>query len=353
MLKYKENFEQTKEYFRAFWKKEVIDRPLIAVTCPKDPANPVWPAPYMAGSADGKYLEALQRQEEYFAGMDYSAGEAIPTFECSFGPDQFAAFLGAKLEIKAGTSWVHPCLESFEGFHAQLGRSENSVYTRLLQFISVAADYAKGKFLINTPDLHSNMDALSAMRSPEELCVDLMLDEENVLSALEQVRKLYPVVIEDVIRAGKFEQTGMIGWAPTYCEGKFATVQCDFSCMIGPAMARKFVIPAIREEAAYLDHCVYHYDGKEALGHLDDVLAIKEIDVIQWVPGDGNPRSIQWMDLLHKIQAAGKGLWIYDWTVDEIKEHFKELKPEGLIFQVSAKDRKEAEGLVSYVKKHM
>jgi succinate dehydrogenase flavin-adding protein (antitoxin of CptAB toxin-antitoxin module) len=57
----------------------------------------------------------------------------------------------------------------------------------------------------------------------------------------------------------------------------------------------------------FLDHCVYHYDGKGALGHLDDILAIPDIDVIQWVPGDGNPRSIEWMDLLHKIQAAGKG----------------------------------------------
>ena len=59
------------------------------------------------------------------------------------------------------------------------------------------------------------------------------------------------------------------------------------------------------------------------------------------------------MDLLHKIQAAGKGLWIYDWTVEEIKAHFKDLRPEGLIFQVSARDKKEAEELVSYVKKHM
>lgn len=157
MLKYKENFEETKKYFRAFWEKEIIDRPLIAVTCPKDPQNPVWPAPYMAGSRDGKYLEALQKQEAYFAGMDYSIAEAIPTFECTFGPDRFAAFLGAELEIKEGlegTSWVHPCLKTLEGFRAELDRSENSVYSRLLQYISVAADYARGKFLINTPDLH-------------------------------------------------------------------------------------------------------------------------------------------------------------------------------------------------------
>ena len=353
MLKYKENFEETKKYFRAFWEKEVIDRPLLAVSCPKDPNHREWPAPYMAGSADGKYREALEQHEKYLASMDYSVAEAIPVFDCSFGPDQFAAFLGAKLEIQESTSWVHPCLNTLEGFHAELDRSEKGVYRKLLDYIALAAEYGKGKFLVNAPDLHSNMDALSAMRSPEELCVDLLLDPDNVEAALAQVRKLYPTVIDDVYRAGKFAETGMIGWAPTYCEGKFAVIQCDFSCMISPDMARKFVIPAIREEAAYLDRCVYHYDGKEALGHLDDILAIPDIDVIQWVPGAGNPRSIEWMDLLHKIQAAGKGLWIYDWSVEEIKEHFKDLKPEGLIFQVETADRKEAESLVSYVKKHM
>jgi 5-methyltetrahydrofolate--homocysteine methyltransferase len=122
--------------------------------------------------------------------------------------------------------------------------------------------------------------------------------------------------------------------------------------MISPRMARKFVIPAVAEEAAYLDHCVYHYDGKEALGHLDDILAIDDIDVIQWVPGDGNPRSVEWMDLLKKIQASGKGLWIYDWTIDEIKQFYKELRPEGLLFQVGARTRAEADDLVEWLRKN-
>ncbi len=118
-------------------------------------------------------------------------------------------------------------------------------------------------------------------------------------------------------------------------------------------MVRTFAIPAIEYEVNHLKHCVYHYDGKEALGHLDDILAIKGIDVIQWVPGSGNPRSIEWMDLLKRIQKAGKGLWIYDWSAEEIKQHFKELKPEGLLFQVTAGSAEEADGLIGYVKKNM
>jgi hypothetical protein len=37
--------------------------------------------------------------------------------------------------------------------------------------------------------------------------------------------------------------------------------------------------------------------------------------------------------LLKKIQVVGKGLWIYDWTNDELKQSYKELRPEGLFFR--------------------
>ena len=155
-------------------------------------------------------------------------------------------------------------------------------------------------------------------------------------------------------KAGNMEKTGSIGWAPTYAhKGKFAVIQCDFSCLISPQQVREFVIPAVEEEAAFLDYSVYHYDGKDALGHLDDILAIKDIDVIQWVPGDGQPRSIEWMELLKKIQKAGKGLWIYDWTCEEILQNFKELKPEGLVFSVGASSEDEAKRLVENVARKM
>jgi hypothetical protein len=97
---------------------------------------------------------------------------------------------------------------------------------------------------------------------------------------------------------------------------------------------------------------VYHYDGPGALSHLDEILGIKKIDVIQWVPGAGQPRTIEWMDLLKKIQKSGKGLWLYDWTVQEIKDHFKELDPRGVMYSVWTKSQKEGEELLEYLKRN-
>jgi 5-methyltetrahydrofolate--homocysteine methyltransferase len=113
---------------------------------------------------------------------------------------------------------------------------------------------------------------------------------------------------------------------------------------------KKFFLPYVRQEVEHLDHCVYHLDGKVCLQHLDELLAIPGIDCIQWVPGDGQPRSIEWMDLLKKIQAAGKSVWIYDWTPEEIRTRFRELDPAKVVFSVGCASQDEGEQLLRDVR---
>jgi hypothetical protein len=353
------DFNRKKRYWDAYWQKEVLDRPLINVTSPKKGVE-------FRGFPYNDHISATacltKDYKNYFgafkASMDttYYGGESIPFVNVTLGPDQYAAFLGASIKTQEGfiTTWVEGHVDDWTNFEVNIDRSENSYFQRIQECIEYGTRFADGEFLIAMLDLHSNMDALSALRGPQNLCLDLMDCPEEVHRVLNAVRKTYPEVHEMVHRTGKMDKYGSIGWSPTYCpSGRFAVIQCDFSCMMSPAQVREFVIPAIREEAAYLDRCVYHYDGKDALGHIDDILSIQEIDVIQWVPGDGQPRSIEWMDLLTKIQKAGKGLWIYDWTADEIETRFKELSPEGLLFSIHVDSQDEADRLLENVKSNM
>ena len=65
----------------------------------------------------------------------------------------------------------------------------------------------------------------------------------------------------------------------------------------------------------------------------------------------GQPRSIEWMDLLTKIQSAGKSLWIFDWTAEEIKANVKHLKPELVAFSLGAQTPEQADDLLEYLEK--
>ena len=355
---YKDDFEGAKKYWSAFWNKEMIDRPVVSITAPKkgiEMPSYYWSPTYSYNVCmDGNYQEALNKYEDVVAAT-YYGGEALPSFEVTLGPDQYAGFLGSKIEAGEGfyTTWAHPVVDDWSNFEVKIDQSTGSYFDKVKKYMDYAATFAKDKFFINMLDLHSNMDALSALRGPQDLCMDLYDCPEEVHRVLNEVRKTYPEVFEMAFKAGDMKNRGSIGWAPTYCgDGKFAVIQCDFSCMLSPTQAREFVIPAIAEEAAYLDHSVYHYDGKEALGHLDDVLAIKEIDCIQWVPGTGTPPTIEWMDLLQKIQKSGKSLWIYDWTAEDIKAHFKELEPNKVAFSLGVGSQDEADSLLEFLVKN-
>jgi 5-methyltetrahydrofolate--homocysteine methyltransferase len=201
-------------------------------------------------------------------------------------------------------------------------------------------------------DIHSNMDAIMAARGSQNLCMDLLDDPDKVERDLKRILPLFPKFVDSVSEAGNMEKNGYLGWLPAYSREKFAVIQCDFSIMISPEMTRRFVIPALEYEASCLKHCIYHFDGVGALTHLDEILGIKEIDAIQWVPGAGQPRQAEWMDLLKKIQKSGKGLWL-EWSPQEIKDHFKELKPEGVFFDTWAKSPEEGEELLEYVRRNM
>ena len=349
-LLYKPDFDRASLYWKAFWEREIIDRPCICVYSPKAGVPERFHVPYMAGH-DGRFEDAMQMYEKS-AASTYFGGEAIPYFEVTFGPDQFSAFLGAELTFSETTSWVKPFVSDWKSFNAKANFEKNEAWERLLRFMEYAAGYSDGKFLIGMLDLHSNMDCLSALRGPENLCMDIMDCPDEVEGALNDVRALYAPIYEKLYEKGNMKNRGCIGWASTYCEEKFAVVQCDFICMLSPEQARRFVIPAIAEETSYLDHNVYHYDGKEALRHLDDILAIPGIDVIQWVPGAGQPKTFGWMDLLKKIQKAGKRLWIYDWTAEEIRQYHRELRPEGIVYHVNVDSEKEAEDLILWLKKN-
>ena len=348
-LEHKPDFDRAVTYWEAFWSGEIIDRPCVAITAPKDPSERREHPPSL-NAANGRYLEALETYDQWAQSTHFGA-EAIPFYQVNFGPDQFSAFIGARLVMAKdhGTSWVEPYVTDWKDVEIQLIEDQDSLWTEMLRYVRLAAQYSEGRFLVGTVDLHSNMDCMMAIRGTQALCFDLIDCPDEVENVLVEVRGLYPRVYDTIYHAGNMSTWGCAGWAPFYSTGKLCTIQCDFIFMISPEHARRFVIPALVEEASFLDHSVYHLDGPQALVHLDDIMAIPDIDVIQWVPGAGRGRMIEWMDLLKRIQSGGKGLQI-GCTPEEVKRFHRELRPEGVLYHVGAASIQEADELLEWLR---
>ena len=68
-----------------------------------------------------------------------------------------------------------------------------------------------------------------------------------------------------------------------------------------------------------MDRTVYHLDGPGELNHIDALLAVEELDAIQWIQGEGNPSSDYYIDLYQKILSAGKQVQL-SWCSLEVFE---------------------------------
>jgi len=346
---YKPDFDRAKEYWRAFWNHEMLDRPVCVITAPAGEAPVGWGPSYFDKSM-GDLAASLDKWEAHFE-TAYYGGEAIPCAGLDFGPDQMSAFIGGNLQFTSdmSTNWVKPFVTDWEDFHFEL-KADNYWWKRMLEFHRMAAERFMGKALLGTLDMHSNYDCPAAIRGPEQLCIDGMDEPETIDRVMREVRAVYGPMCDALFEAGRNAEQGFGGWAPAYSEGKYATIQCDFICLLSPADSRRWVIPALEEEATYHDHVVYHLDGPDALPHLEDILAIKEIDCMQWVPGAGNPPTYEWMDLLKRCQQAGKSVQIYDWSLDTIKALHKELDPALVFYCCGASSQAEADAFLDWLK---
>jgi hypothetical protein len=174
------------------------------------------------------------------------------------------------------------------------------------------------------------------------MALDLYDYPDQVAEAMRQVRPLFPRIYTAVAEAGANGLPGSCQggiWGP----GKFGIIQCDFIYMIGPAHLRRFVLPAIEEEAAWLDHVYFHLDGPCSFIHLDDLLAIPNMGIISVDSGDGQPVNHSWLEVHKRIVAAGRATKLYGGGLDleRIKYLHRELGPKGVIYCPAVGTREE------------
>ena len=63
---------------------------------------------------------------------------------------------------------------------------------------------------------------------------------------------------------------------------------------------------------------------------MDDLLAIPELDAIQWVYGAGAGPAARWIDVYQRIQAAGKGIEGMAADLNDARAVMEHLRPEGV-----------------------
>jgi len=342
------NFERIQQKYIEYWNKENHNRPIISVTAPKDgyiPNTILMPEKLSDRWTDTEYV--IKSSREAFRGT-YFGGEAFPLLNPNLGPDIFGAILGCDLEFGEDTSWSKHIIEDWEKVGAFRFDPNNKWWRKIKEMTTQIVDDAKGDYFVGITDIHPGADGIVSLRGPENLCFDLLDYPDEVKKANLELFEVFKVVVDELYKITTKNQKGSSNWMGIWHPQKWYVTSSDFTCMISKMMFDEFILDELKKEIDYLDASIYHLDGPDALKHLDKLLQIDELKGIQWVYGAGQPTAAYWIDVLKKIQNAGKLIQV-DIVPEDLDVLLEELKPEGVMYKVRCKTEDEAKNLIKKV----
>ena len=339
-IKYKSDFIEMTERWKKWWNREDIGRCAISIKANKPVKEGDAPPP-LPEKVEDRWLnfEYLKEKVDYVHRNTEYIGEAFPIW-CGGHPGHefLPAYYGCETLFGEDTGWTMPIIEKgnlsdYDPSDIKIS-SENKWWKFSQKYRNFINECTEGKSLPMLPAMGATGDTLAAMRSTEKLLYDV-IDEP------EAVKRFEDKLMDDWIK--NFEHFynmhkernygGTTEWLSLWAPGKMYVTQNDFSYMISTKMYERIFLDALLKQIDYLDYPFYHVDGVEAFRHVDLLCSIKKLKGLQILPGAGKPSPLHYMDILKKVQAAGKNLHI-SLLASEVKYALENLSSKGLFIEV-------------------
>ncbi len=345
----RDDFLVVQQRWDAYW-TEQNKRPVYAITVPKN-GNDFAPRPtYMMGF-NGDFQGVADTLARWADSCEFY-GEGYAYYGLSFGADDFAAFLGADLKLSPNgdTSWPVHTLTSLKGAKIAF-QKDGKWFTRLCEFHHTLKATLGDRVMLVAPTLTAGLDAVVGLYGAINLLTDMVDDPETVHEALAQVDRAYTDIFNACAELFDYKTYGSATRHGMYTTKAAGVPQCDFSCMISPAMFEEFAVPSITHEFSRLTGGEYHLDGPDAIRHLERLVKIPRLHTVQWVPGAGNAENVDWMPLYQRIAGLGKALILHG-NPTRVEEFERVLNTNKLFFSVGGlKTRAQAEDFLARAEK--
>ena len=345
----KDNWPRIQERYEAWWQGELLDRPLIRITAPKVRATPE-----EVPTEEGELVDWFTNPEKVFPRLErrlettYWAGDAFP-LAFPVAPSLVAieaAYLGCPYRVMpiSHTAWVSPIIEDWGSRPSLAVDPDNEWWCHTQQLLEEGAKRSQGRYCVGIPDLQGGGEILALLRGTERLAVDLYDRPEVIVPALEEINRAWRYYYDTCFEIIHRWSDGYVDWLGVWSDSPAVAVECDFAALISPQMFRAYFLPALEQQVNWIGRTVFHLDGPGSLPHLDTLLALDELNGIQWGPGAGAAPMSEWIPLLQRIQEAGKlqVLYCQDWEVEPL---LAALEPEGILLSTACGSVREANAL--------
>jgi hypothetical protein len=353
-IAYKPDLEQCLERVYAWYEGELLDRPPVRFSRTNAEYNTVSGTGRGWASLKDRWFDAEYQLEKFIKESESKRflAETFPVYWPNLGPHVFVAGFGCSCFFGEVTTWAKPVLEKLPQADALPVYDWNNEYLlKLDELTDLALEQAKGRFLVGYTDIHTGMDWCAALRGTESLLTDFYDDTESLCllskSYLPDFFKFFDHFADKLKKHGQLSVT----WMNIPSSGKLHIPSCDFSTMISSEQFNEIAMPGLIEECLYMDHNIFHLDGKGVARHLDYILTLPKINAVQWVQGVGDDQPImQWVPLIKKIQKAGKGV-VVDISQTELESFIAEVPPKGIYLCMQAENAEEEEAILKRIER--
>jgi len=339
VIHFKNDIEEAKDRVNLWWDNKAADRPLIQIFAPRE--KPIFNIPSKMSHTIHDFWtnpEVVIPRIINKIGSTYFGGEALPIVYPVAGRIVAitSRYLGAPNRyVDENTTWAKPIIDDWDNCPPLEFDAENKwwqITMNLMTAASEALDQYNLECFMGLPDLNGPTEVLSELRGAEKMCMDLILSPYKVMQAAVKVQQAWFKAWERTSAiASKFG--GYLTWMGIWSEIPAIDLQSDFSALISPKMFNDYIYPFIKEQIDYFPRTIFHLDGPDMVRHLDTLLSNDDLNSIQWVQGAGAGKVSEWLDVMKKIQAGGKSLYIYC-EEDEVKFLCDNLDPKGLMMVV-------------------
>lgn len=354
-LLYKPDWEEAKERYRAWWAHECFGRCAMAVTAPKADApaeEPPQPRGIEDRWLDYGYLDAIN---EYRMRRTFYGGEAFPVWHPGYpGWTCIACYLGAPITLAEDTGWIDPILADGAltdyDYRELVIPAQNRWWVEAKKMLRHSVAQSRGKCIPGVLAFGGCGDTLAMLRGNDRLLTDL-IDCPDYVREFDQYLMWQWMEVYDTFYGIIHEAAeGSTCWFNLWSPGKFYASHNDFAYMISPRMFRDVFLPSIEMQTNFLDHTIHHVDGVGNFAHVDALCELPRLQALQILPGAGKPSPLHYMDVLRKVQRAGKNLWIHI-PPDEVQSALENLSARGLFIATACASEAEARALLKNAEK--
>ena len=325
-----EDWPLVKKRWEAWWDCDMIDRVVMCITSPRDGMQST---ACEEVDAETKWTDVdfmIRCTREKMRGTWYG-GEKLPLFYHGWSVGHSLMF-GCSPRFEQETIWVDRAPLGENGRPNFDGWEDHPWWSWMVEATTKAVRASRGEYFVMPMWGNHAGDNLALIRGVGQLAIDIAVNSDWVAEA---VRLLSGILLRqfdhlwNLVQSPDLALQGSVNYCGCWSPGKTLGFDCDISCMMSPSDFRRIFLPPLAQTMHSVDHRIYHLDGPGALHHLDTLLDLPELHAIQWVPGAGQERIMQWVPLLQRIQDSGKAIQV-SVVADEVEPLLAELRPAGL-----------------------